>query len=489
MTFLTGRVLKNTVALAVARGIDLAVKVLIMAKLARYLGPEMYGEYAFIISLVTLLIVFTNFGIERMTIRNIVRNREEERITLGTALVARWILSLFAVLILLVVMVTIDLSRNEELAILITAVSQLAFSSAMLYGAVFKAHERMEYETLLTFIFQLLALVLIFAVVRLDFGFIAIFAALAMANIGRFLGSMLLSSRKFFRPKIVIDVTMIKVLLKDSFVLGLNLLIVQIILRADVFLLKAMEASTEVSFFYIPHSLLVHLQVLPLAFATALFPFFSRSAQNDHRALSYGFEKSFKFLLILSGLVIIVGMLSASRIITLICGQAFIAATLSFQILLPGVIFLFLHPLLGFVLISSNRQSLLIPGSIGALVTNLSLALIFIPIYGNVGASIAALGGYAVLFCLTLYFTLRCVMNVRLSSILLKPLGALALTTLVIYLFKGQVLMLRMLIAIVAYGVSLVALKVFSDDEIDVVRKAGKRIWGNVYNVEPKSKE
>lgn len=489
MKFLTDRVLKNTAALVVARVIDLLAKVLIMAKISRYFGPEIFGEYAFIISLVAFGVAFTYFGIERITIRNIAQNKEEERTTLGTALVTRWLLSFLVMLILLVLTMTIDFGRNEKLAILVTIISQLAFSSAMLYGAVFKAYERMEYETLLTFLFQLVVLVLIFAVIRLDLGFIPVFVALAIANIGRFLASMLLSNRKFFRPKMAIDMTMIKVLLKDSFILGINLLIVQVILRADVFLLKAMTTGVEVSLFYIPQSLLLHLQVLPVAFATAVFPFFSRAAQDDRQALSYGFEKSFKLLLVASGFVVIAGMLSASEIITMICGQAYVAATLSFQILVPGMIFLFLHPLLSFVLISTNRQSLLIPASIGALITNVSLALIFIPIYGNVGASIASLAGYAVLFCLTLYFVVRRVVNVRLGSILFKPLIALALMSPVIYLLKEQALVLRILIALIAYGISLVVLRVFSDDEIDIVRKITKRVWRNIYNVESGNKE
>lgn len=410
----TRRILKNTVALGIARGIDVAVMVLSAAIISRYLGPKLYGEYGFVVSLVTLLVSFTYFGTARVAIRNIARDKEQAETTLGTALITRWMLSFIVMVIILVLLAVMNLSKDLKFAILLTSISQLAISAAMLYTAVFNAYEKMEYETLLSFIFQFFSLALVFFVVKFDLGFIPIFAAMALPDLIRFMLSKSLSNKKFIIPRIVIDTTRIKAFLKDSFVLGTNLLIVQILLRIDVLLLKAMKESNEVSLFFAPHSILVGLQVFPTAFSTALFPFLSRSAQNDHEALSLGFNKAFKMLAIISIFFVIVGMFFASRIITLIYGRAFIDATLSFQILLPAAFFLFLHPLLSFLLIANDRQSLLIPASAGALLINFALDLILIPGYGNVGASIASLVGYAVLFGITFYFVNRYVVRISL---------------------------------------------------------------------------
>ncbi len=410
----TRRILKNTVALGVARGIDVVVMVLTAAIVSRYLGPKLYGEYGFVVSLVTLLVSFTYFGTARVAIRNIARDKEQAETTLGTALVTRWILSFLVMVIILVLLVVMKVDRNLKIAILLTSVSQLALSAAMLYNAVFNAYEKMEYETLLTFLFQFFSLALVFSVVKLDLGFIPIFAAMALPDLSRFLFSKLLSNKKFIIPRIIIDTARIKAFLKDSFILGTNLLIVQVLLRVDVLLLRAMKEGKEVALFFAPHSILVGLLVFPTAFSTALFPFLSRSAQNDHEALSRGFNKAFKMLAIISIFFVIVGMFFASRIITLIYGQAFIDATLSFQILLPAAIFLFLHPLLSFLLIANDRQSLLIPASAGALFVNFVLDLILIPRYGNVGASIGSLVGYAVLFSITFYLVNRHIVKISL---------------------------------------------------------------------------
>ncbi|MBI3008598.1 MAG: polysaccharide biosynthesis C-terminal domain-containing protein [Candidatus Omnitrophica bacterium] len=131
-------------------------------------------------------------------------------------------------------------------------------------------------------------------------------------------------------------------------------------------------------------------------------------------ALARGFNKAFRILAVISVFFVIVSMSCASSIIHLIYGRAFVDAVLPFQILLPAAIFLFLHPLLSFVLIANDRQDLLIPASAGALIVNFVLDIVLIPGYGSAGASIASLAGYAVLFGVTFYFVNRHVVKVSL---------------------------------------------------------------------------
>ena len=49
-------VLKNTFSLLLARGIEGLVGILMIAAISRHFGPKLYGDYAFIISLVAFLI-------------------------------------------------------------------------------------------------------------------------------------------------------------------------------------------------------------------------------------------------------------------------------------------------------------------------------------------------------------------------------------------------------------------------------------------------
>jgi O-antigen/teichoic acid export membrane protein len=433
-------VLKNTFSLLLARGIEGLVGILMIAAISRHFGPKLYGDYAFIISLVAFLIGFTTFGIERIVIRDVakvIQDKEKAQISFGTALTTRWGLSLIVIVVLFGMMLIGDYDLRYKIAISVTVVSQFALTSASIYGSVFKAYEKMEYDVFISFISQLLSLLLISAAVYLDLGFISVFVALALANLFKFFLSMVLCYKKFLKPKVVIQKAEIISLLKESFILGLNVLIVQALLRVDIFILKAFKDSTEVSLFYAPHSLLQHLQVVPIAFATALFPVFSRSSRDGSNSLQVGFVKAFNTLFFISMFIMMICLIFAPQIIKLIYGHAFMDATLSFKILLPATIFLFLHPLLGFVLISQNKPHLLVPASFGALLVNVSLDFALIPKYGNVGASVASLTAYMVLFGITC-FSARNVVSLPQGRLLYIPLGALTLISCALYFFRGQ---------------------------------------------------
>jgi O-antigen/teichoic acid export membrane protein len=450
-------VFKNTFSLLIARGIEGLVGILMIAAISRHFGPQLYGDYAFIISLVAFLIGFTTFGIERIIIRDVakaIQDKEKAEIIFGTALTTRWVLSFIVMVVLFGMMLTGDYDLRYKIAISVTVVSQFALTSASIYSSVFKAYEKMEYEVFISFISQLLSLLMILGAVYLDLGFISIFVALALANVLKFFLSMSLCYKKFLKPKIVMHRAEIISLIKESFILGLNVLIVQAIFRMDVFILKAFKDSIEVSLFYAPHSLLLHLQVVPIAFATALFPLFSRLSCDGSKSLQVGFVKAFHALFFLSTFIMMIGMIFAPQIIKLIYGRAFMDATLSFKILLPATIFLFLHPLLGFVLISQNKPYLLLPASFGAFLVNVSLDLVLIPKYGNVGASLASLAGYLVLFSITCY-SIRHIVSIPRGRFLYIPLGALTLISSALYFFDGHGPIALTCITLLIFGMSL----------------------------------
>ena len=437
MNPLVKRIVKNTGALLVARGIDILASVIMVGAISRYLGVEAFGEFGFVLSLVTFVVAFTYLGIERILIRNVARDESEAQKNFSTALTARWILSIIVIGIIFLLVLTLDLPRESKVAILITAISQLAFSSASLYAAVFKAYERMEYETVLTLGSQIIALGLVLWAIAMDLGFLAIFMAIGISNVGRLFASVLIVHIKFLKTSFSLDPKMTWEFLKDSIVLGANFLVVQALVRVDVLLLRALESPEEVSLYFAPHTLLVRIQVLPMALTTALLPFFSRMARKeaDADAFAFGFRRAYQVLLACGGLLMIGCMLFASQVMTVIFGAEYAAATTPFQILLPSMVFIFLHPLLTFIVLTKDKHLLLIPASAAALMVNITLSFFLIPVYGAAGASLASTLGYTVLFGMALYFVNTRLIPISFSDTIIKPMGALAFVTLAVYFF------------------------------------------------------
>jgi O-antigen/teichoic acid export membrane protein len=218
------------------------------------------------------------------------------------------------------------------------------------------------------------------------------------------------------------------------------------------------------------------MQIIPVAFAAALLPLLSRSFQGNDSGASYGYEKAFKLFWIVGIYVTVLGIICGPRIIELIYGPAFIRSTVSLQILMIAVVFFALHPIMGSFLISQNKELFLLPGSAIALLSNVGVACILIPRYGNIGASIASVFGYVVLFGITLSIVLKNLASIRLKNIVPKPLGALILMVLSVLFFKQQGIFFLIFISSVVYVASLILFKTFSKDEVDIVNRTLKRI-------------
>ncbi len=462
---------KNVTALMLARFFELLSGVLIVAIVARYLGPELYGEYGFITTFVTLMVVFTTFGLERITIREIAINREKAATYLGTAFIIRWALSVLVTVLTVVIITVLHYTWEAKIAVFLTLISQFALASVLLYTAMFKAFERMGFDTLIALLSQGITLAMIVVAVRMDLGFLSIFAVLAITNIVRLLVAVFIARRWFVRPSFHLNPALLKMFFNGAVILGLNVIIVYACLRVDIVILKAMSTEREVSMFYAPHSILLHLQNIPVAIVMAFFPFMSRSSSDNKATFSAAYEKIFKYLLIASILITIGGYFLSHEITMLVFGPSFSDAVRPFQVLILATPFLFLHTLMSFSLVSNSKQLLLIPSSLIALLCNVVLDLIMIPSLGAMGASIASLISYGVIFLGTFYMVSREVIAVPLVKTLSKPVAASLAAVLGIFLLKPVTIYLAVMTGGAIYIVTLFLFRTFSQEEIMIFKK------------------
>ena len=115
----------------------------------------------------------------------------------------------------------------------------------------------------------------------------------------------------------------------------------------------------------------------------------SKLYKNSNDLLKLSYEKSIKYLLLIS-LPISVGVLIyASDIINLIYGKGYISATIIIQVLIFTIPFLFINGSSGLLLNSSHREvsNTKIYGT--AVLVNVILNLFLIPHYNELGAAIA----------------------------------------------------------------------------------------------------
>jgi O-antigen/teichoic acid export membrane protein len=470
------RVARNSVFVFSGRALDIGGALLSTALIARYLGLSDFGNFVFVTAITVFMEPFADLGIERITTREIASNRSLAGLYFGSAVATRLVLS--AVIVIAISFITALSGWNAAVvsAVYVSMSAQLLQSMGMLAVGTFRAFERMEYELSLQFVFNVVYILLVVAVIHYDLGLLAVFAARLAANVLQTTLLMSLVVWKFLKPVFKADAALLGRLFREALPLGIFAVVLTASFKVDVFFLKYYRTAQDVALFEAAHRVIMQLQTVPMSIVIALFPHLSRLARGAREDLSSSFYRLFKFLLILSLPMPILLTFSSGFIVTLLFGKDFMPAAQSLSVLSWTVTFLFLICLQTFVMTSEGRQTLNTLSAFSCLGVNVALDVILIPGYGYMGASLATLAAYGVFFAVSFYFVTRTLGAPPLGQMLPKPLLSAAATGAGCFLLSyggwAVPVIPGLVVAAAIYFSLIFLLKAFTPDELSLIRGA-----------------
>ncbi|MFH1767102.1 MAG: polysaccharide biosynthesis C-terminal domain-containing protein, partial [Patescibacteria group bacterium] len=184
---------------------------------------------------------------------------------------------------------------------------------------------------------------------------------------------------------------------KMAFAFFLAAVFVKVYSYVDSLILGKIIGNEAVGIYSVAYKLTYSFQFLPLAFVAALYPTMSAQA-HDPNKLKKTLLDSFWYLAILVAPIVFGIWSLAPEIINAFYGAEYAASVLPLQFLIFVLIFIFLDFPIGSLLNATNRQAIK-TGIMGVtMIINLVANLIFIPIFGVVGATFAALISFSFLF-------------------------------------------------------------------------------------------
>ena len=462
-------VAKNASAVFATGVLDFALGFLLLAFVTRYLGPVRCSDYFLIFAVAEVLKILADFGVEGIVTREVARDRARAEALLGGALSLRWVIFGAAFLVELCVVARIGMSFAFVAALAVATVSQFFASNAMLFIAVYKGFEKMGYETLLAVVLRGLSVLLLWLVVVFNLGFVAVFIAIALSQLVRMAVGLAIIHRKFARVRLIPSMTSWKKLLGESYPLGLSAFFLFASFRVGIFVIRAIGKAEDVSFFSLPHMVVLQIAVISYAVVIALFPVFSRLAIASSDALKIAFDKSFKFIFALSLILMMLIIKYASQIVVIIGGADFAESGIALKVLGCTIPFLFLIHLLHFLLISADRQGYVLAGFIVCFSMSLSLNILFVPRWGYVGASWATLVSYAMLFIVSYIFVWKRVVVIDWAQLARPVLAAAPAGLLLVY--SGSSFAWGAVAVAVFLGAACL-FRVFSLDEVRLLGEA-----------------
>jgi len=460
------RIAKNSLVLLASNIINKILGFFYVMYIARYLGAEGFGILSFALAFTGIFSVFSDLGLNPLTVREVARDKSLAGKYLGNITVIKIFLVIITFGLIAITINLLDYPKQTIKVVYFFALSVVLSSFSNMFFSIFQAYEKMGYQS----IEQILSSILMLsgALFAMSHGFSVIgFAFIYFLVRAVALGySFAVYMWKFSLPKLEVDWSFWKPTIKEALPFFLSAVVDIIAFKIDIIMLSMMKGDMVVGWYSAAYRLIEALMFIPAIFAAAIYPVLSNFYVSSQESLKLIYKRSFKYLFIVSLPIAVGTTILAHKIILFIYKSGFTHSIIALQILIWTIPIIFLTYMFGTMLASVNKQFLALKINFLCMMLNIVINLMLIPRYSYVGASIATVITTLLSFILSFRFLSKFIYKIQVHKYILKPIMASTIMGLFIFSFTGMNIILLVCYSIVIYFGVLILLKTFSKKDI-----------------------
>lgn len=360
--------------------------------LARYLGPEEFGEYSYIIAFIAVFTPIASLGLGDVVVRDLVQSPDTTTSTLGTAFTLELIggvlaaaLSIFAVFYVRPGHSTIQLMVT---LLAITLVIKATEVIKYWYQSRVQSRQTIVIETSLFIVFLLIKIALILSKCPLEYFILALVAEALCVAVGLCMRYAMHTGLKW---RWHTHWSRAKTFLADSWPLIFSGGFVLLNMNADKVMLGSMRGDVEIGYFTAAVRLTEAWYFVPVIVGASAAPHLIQLFHKNPAAYHRAAQTIFNALSALAICVCIGASFLSSLIIPLLYGSSYEAAIPVLIIHIWSSLFVFHASLRTQLLVIENKAGFVFIFSALALAANIAINIVLIPKLGAVGASWASL--------------------------------------------------------------------------------------------------
>ncbi len=471
------RIIKNSAFILSSKGIRVVSSVFILIAVARYLSVQQYGEFTFVVTFVSSIMALSYFGIQRVLIRDIAKDKANASHYFGIAIRLRSYLTAFAVMILLISIQFMELSSLTVVAVIVAIISEFFITFSSLSKAVFQGFEKMIYEPTIILIFYIMLSISTVAVIYFDMGFLWLFIAIAFSNSIQFFATAYILLTRFIRPSFDIKKTVLRKFFKDSSLVGVGVFFCQNLSRINVLMLKWLGNLEHVAFFQVPHNIVLQIQMLPASLVAALFPLISNLQHNEPAKALEIYEKILRYTFTSSFFIAMFFSIFSHEIIDTVFGSKYENSVAVLTVISWAIIPMSMEMALNCILVAMDKQRYIAFYSGIILLMNSLAALVFIPLYGYMGGAFLALFFYTCLSLFSLYFVLKSGLSVHLYKIVTKTVTAGLFSAATVLSLRANSLFVAAFTGMIVYFTILLITNMYKKEELLFAASSIKQVF------------
>lgn len=389
------KLIGNTAWLFSDKILRMCLGMLVLAWVARYLGPDQFGLLNYTSSFVALFSAFASMGFEGIVVRNIVRDPSCRDEALGTAFVLKFIGGIITLLLSLVAIIILRPDDALTKWLVVIAGAATIFQAFDAIDFWFQSQVKSKYV-----VFAKNGAFLILTGVRvlliISKASIVAFACANAAEIAVGGIGLVLVYRKtglqFLAWKSSINYS--KVLLRDSWPLILSGFVIMLYMRIDQIMLGQMVGDHEVGIYSAAIKLGEAWYFVPMAIASSTFPSIVEAKALGEEFYYNRLQKLYNLMAFMAYAVALPATFLSGWIIELFFGAAYSKAGPILAVFIWSGIFTNLGVARSSFLTTMNWTRVHFMTVFLGCIINISINYLLIPKYGGMGAAIASLIAY-----------------------------------------------------------------------------------------------
>ena len=400
------RVASNTAVQLAGKGVVLAIGLVSIAVLTRYLGPSDYGKYTLALMYMQLFGVLADVGLFTTVVREISKAPERTEELVGNALALRLLLAIGVIALAAGVSLLLPYEHKVRVAILLAGAPLLIGMVTTTYVAVLQSRLRMARAVVGDVAGRFVSLILVLLVAGLDLGFYPVLGA-AAGGAAVTLAVTWRMTRPLARVRAQRDRAVWRSLLVTAIPLGLALAINAIYFRADTLIISLYKPYEDVGLYTLAYRVLELALVIGTVFLNTTFPVLSEAVARDMPRALRTIQASSEVCVVLGAPLVAGGLALAPQIVDLAGGDDFAGSADPLRILLAAGALAWINGVFGYALIAAERQGAALWLNVTALAFNVGLNFLLIPPYGIEAAAFVTVGSELLILAGSYYLMRR----------------------------------------------------------------------------------
>lgn len=473
---LSRKIFYNTVIQSVGKAGSVALGLVTIGLLTRFLQETGFGQYSTILAFLGVFVVFADLGLYLIVTREISKNETDHCKIISNALGLRLFTAALVLIAGALIALIFPYDPIVKQAMFIGIGAFLFVSLNQVLIGIFQKHLVQYWVISSELVGRAINLFLVYLFIQRSLGLPYFILALLLGNGINFFLTFIFA-RRYEKFTIQFDFTYWKKILKSSWPLAFAVILNLLYFKTDTIILSAFDTQEAVGVYSLPYKILEVLLAFPAMFVGLVMPLLSRTAFGAWDEFKKIMQRSFDALLLLAIPVIITTWFFAQEIIDLIKGpeQSYIDSPALLQILIIATGIIFLGTLFGYAVVAVDQQKPMIWGYLAGAIIGLILYFSLIPRFSYFGAAIGTLITEAVVASVA-YFLVKKTSGQGISlKIFVKAVPAL-LVLILFFKFISLPWIVEAIVGLIIYGILLLLFRAIPVQFIKEIAFRNKQI-------------